>query len=214
MAKLTNCNPEFIENRFITEPIDFYGIPDNSFVELFDHNGYDLTKLEQLYCIQNGYLLEEHRNKNHISLRKEWYKQEETNCGAVLNHSYIFERKGYKGKALEQLREWTKNNPLLYKLINITPKYGIDFSMDYVDKTGECFEIFHYEYDGFNLEEIKKARKRLEYIIENTDWNNVAKDLIRRKKEWINLPFFEQSEWKCKYFDVPNEKFKIVTWQN
>jgi hypothetical protein len=79
---------------------------------------------------------------------------------------------------------------------------------------GECFELFHYEFDGFSLEEIQNAKQRLEIIIDYTNWNEVAKDLLDKKSEWINLDFFEQSNWKCKYFGLPNEKYKLVAWQN
>lgn len=210
---LVNLSPQFNPRTHFSTPISLTSSPDNSYVELFDHNGYDLTKLEQLYCVSNGLLPAVHRNPGHISLRKEWFRQEPVNCGPVLNHSYIFERKGYDGDALDQLRGWAFENPMINKVINITPKWGIDFSMDYVDRTGEAFELFHYEYDSFSLPEIERVRVLLETIIETTDWRMVAADLRRRKFEWINLDFFSQSDWKCRYFGIPSENFKMVCWR-
>lgn len=211
---LLNLNPEFNPISHLKNPICFSGVPEPSYVELFDHNGYDLTKLEQLYCISNNLLPQVHRHSSHISLRKEWFRQEPVNCGPILNHSYIFERKGYTGEALEQLREWALVNPMMNKVINISPKWGIDFSMDYVDRTGESFELFHYEYDSFSLPHIHSVKIILETIVKTTDWEMVAEDLLKRKSEWINLEFFEQSDWKCRYFGVPSERFKMVCWQS
>jgi hypothetical protein len=50
-------------------------------------------------------------------------------------------------------------------------------------------------------------------MIHTTDFDTAAMDLKARKKDWINLEFFEQSNWKCNYFGVPNERFKMVIWQ-
>ena len=56
----------------------------------------------------------------------------------------MFERKGYTGAALDQLTEWAKKNNLIYKLIAIRPKWGLDFSIDYVDK---YYQAGNPEYD-------------------------------------------------------------------
>ena len=99
-------------NKFNPEPfwsdpiLSVFACPPKSAVELFDQNGYDLTKLEQLYATANGVPKVTHRNTDHITLRQDWFIDGEPSVGAHINHAYMFERKGYKGQALEQLKGW------------------------------------------------------------------------------------------------------------
>lgn len=183
---------------------------------LFDHNGYDLTRAEIKYCENAKLEVSSHRHNGHVALKKLWFIDKSAatiyGAGAHINHAAIFERKGYKEWALFQLREFAQQHPIAYKVINIKPKWGVDLSIDYVDFDGNTFEVLHFEYDVFNYEEAAKVKEKVEEIVLATDWNDAAKALLAKKDEWISLDFFAMSEYKCKYFGLPAEKFKETIW--
>jgi len=213
---LTLTENQFNPNGYWTNPIpaglflwDVYPAP--GFVDIFDQNGYDLTELECIFAGANNQPAVAHRHKQ--TLKQSWICQEQKIEGAVLNHAYLFERKGYAGAAKKQLEEWAKYNPTLYKVLKYRPKWGIDFSMDWVDREGNAFEILHYEYDGFGFDEIQLVKQKLEQKFLSIDWEKAGKTLLQRKQEWHHLGFFEQSDWKCNFFDIMPERFKMVAWE-
>ena len=80
-------------------------IPSNQLVEFFDQNGYDLTMLEQIYAEANQAKTTVHRNSEHITLRQTWFTDDDRQTsGAPINHAVMFERKGFTGDALLQLK--------------------------------------------------------------------------------------------------------------
>ena len=143
------------DNRFNTDPCwterikSVFACPPKEAVEFFDQNGYDLTKLEQLYAVANGANTTQHRNSEHITLRQTWFTDDSPESGPHINHAVMFERKGYSGEALQQLTTWAGYRPQFHKLIAMRPKWGLDFSIDYADRDGNVFELLHWEYDGF-----------------------------------------------------------------
>jgi hypothetical protein len=84
--------------------------------------------------------------------------------------------------------------------------------MDYADRAGNVFELLHWEYDSFSYEEICAVKEFIEPKILAINWDDAAKDLIKYKDNWHHLDFFAQSAWKCNYFGIPNERFKMVIW--
>lgn len=213
---LTISKNKFNSNGYWNQPIPDYLqpwalCPEPSLVDIFDQNGYDLTELECLYAHVHDAITTSHRYKK--TLRQNWFEQTFKMEGAVLNHSFLFERKGYAGEAKKQLQNWALYNPLVFKLASYQPKWGLDFSMDYVDKSGNCFEILHWEFDGFQCDEIQAVKEKIEPILIAIDWEDAGKRLLARKSEWHHLDFFAQSDWKCAYFGLLPERFKMVAWE-
>ena len=206
------------DNRFNTDPCwterikSVFACPPKEAVEFFDQNGYDLTKLEQLYAVANGANTTRHRNSEHITLRQTWFTDDSPESGPHINHAVMFERKGYSGEALQQLTTWAGYRTQFHKLIAMRPKWGLDFSIDYADREGNVFELLHWEYDGFEYNEIADKKAQMEEFLVNQDWTDRARVMIERKEEWHGLDFFEQSEWKTQFFGIDKERFKMVIW--
>lgn len=212
MSSVVLTNNQFNPDGYWATPMSkMLYIPLAEDLDLFDQNGYDLTVLEQHFAMSNDQEIKSHRSHRH-AVKKDWFTQERKIEGAVLNHSLLFERKAYAGAALEQLKHWAKKLPLIYKIIAMRPKWGMDFSMDYVDNEGNAFEILHWEYDSFDYEEICVVKEFIELKILSIDWDRAAADLIKYKDKWHHLDFFAQSDWKCDYFGIPKERFKMVIW--
>ena len=204
---------EFDSKGHWSEPIaKILYVPTPADLELFDQNGFDLTVLEQHYAYSNLNKSKKHRDHRH-ALKQPWFTQDDSIVGPVLNHSLLFERKGYQGQARDQLLHWAKSLPLVHKVIAVRPKWGLDFSMDYVDHAGNAFEILHWEWDSFDYTEIEAVRKIVEPMLASIDWHDAARHLLNTKSKWHHLDFFAQSDWKCNYFGIPREKFKMVCWE-
>jgi hypothetical protein len=213
MYSVVITDNQFDANGYWTNPVEkIVYLPTAEDVALFDQNGYDLTDLEKHYAYSNWNKPKKHR-EHRVALKHPWFTQEHTIEGAVLNHSLLFERKGYAGAALEELQHWARALPLINKVIAIRPKWGLDFSMDYVDRSGNAFEVLHWEWDSFDYEEIQAVKLEIEPVLKAIDWQDAAQNILAKKAQWHDLDFFAQSTWKCNYFGVPEERFKMVAWR-
>lgn len=212
MQDLILTENQFDPNPYWEVPLDskrplIYASP-----HLFDQTGYDLCFIEQLYSIRNNHPAECHIEP-HIANCRQWMTQDYKKEGSVLNHSLILERKGYAGRALEQLKEWAKDQPVYYRLINIRPKWGLDFSVDYYDSEGNTFEVLHWEYDGFDYNEINDKKQEVEHQLISIDWDDAAKEILKRKSEWYDLDSQAQFDYKSNYFGIGSERWKMVVWK-
>ena len=181
--RLTNLEPKFENHPYLETPIARQLVETLKFKD-FDKDGYEIpTPLEHMHYEINGVTL----NRDiqfHIAPVQEWYKDlDDAEEGLVLDHCMLLTRYAFAGEARKQIEEVSKQRPILQKLLNIKPKWGVDFSLDYVTHD-VVMEVIHIEQDFDTIEEAQEARMKLENIIENTDWEDGARQLIKRKSEW------------------------------
>ena len=211
--KITLSKNNFNPNPYYTLPIDLdESIDLKSTVDTFDQNGFDLTDLEIMYAKKMDLDIKKVRH-THFVLKDDWFTAEPTDRGCHINHAVIFERKGFADAAKEQMVELADKCPLIHKVLQIKPKWGLDFSVDYTDAQGNVFEVLHWEWDTFNFEEIQQKKKQMDVFLLGQDWDKMAKQLLERKEEWYKLGFFEQSDYKTKFFGIEKERFKMVIWK-
>jgi len=164
--QLVNLDPKFTHMPFLTKPIQHHLVETLPFKD-FDKDGYEVpTPLEHLHYEANNVELNR-EIQYHIAPVQEWYHDiEQSEHGLVLDHCMLLTRYAFAGEARQQLQEvCNTNRPILQKLLNIKPKWGIDFSLDYVTHN-VVMEVIHIEQDFDNVDEAQDAKERLEAIIQ------------------------------------------------
>ena len=196
---LVNLYPNFTDDPYLRTPISRHLVETLPFKD-FDKDGYEVpTPLEHLHYEINGVELNR-EIQFHIAPVQEWYTDTESSeHGLVLDHCMLLTRYAFGGEAKEQIESVKQNRPILQKLLNIKPKWGIDFSLDFVTHD-IVMEVIHIEQDFDCINEAEQAKAKLEYIIDSTDWYDGAMRLWQRKDEWINLSSDDHSDYKAQFF--------------
>jgi len=196
---LVGLYPKFTDDPYLRTPIERLQVETLPFKD-FDKDGYEVpTPLEYLHYEANGVELNR-EIQYHVAPVQEWYTDvEQSEHGLVLDHCMLLTRYAFAGEARQQIVEVSKNRPILQKLLNIKPKWGIDFSLDFVTHD-IVMEVIHIEQDFDNVDEAEQAKAKLEYLIESTDWFDGAMQLYKRKHEWQNLSSDDHSDYKAQFF--------------
>ena len=194
MLKL--LNPTVLEFPLCTETVS-QELLSNSNCMFYDKDGFELTTLEKEYYSTNGYNNCLKNFLNHTCFQEQWFELT-TNDNFILDHSLILHRCSFKGDAKEQLKDSLKKLPRLSYLLQCPTKWGLDFSLDYVNNNGELVEVLHIEYDTKSYNEFLNYKLYFESFVLTTDWNYFANFLFNKKEEWIYLVGFEQNNWKAR----------------
>ncbi len=149
---------KLVQHPYISEPL-----PDESVFErlvapeFFDRFGYELTYIESLYHQHNniaGHVLVPGSPTDAAACIQDWMVQEEQHPHIFLDHCHLNTRYAYEGEALEQLKRLSKKYPRLVKVLNIKPKYMVDFCVDYITED-KVVELIHIEHDFHDFNQYK-----------------------------------------------------------
>lgn len=195
----------FILNDFIhpadlvcTESID--EPLDHTHFQYFDKDGFELNAAEQLYYRANGYHIDANF-LNKPAWMSNWISEDmgpDWGTKFVLDHCFTTYRCNYRGKAYDHIKGYAENHPAAKWLLQIRPKWGIDFDLGALNSEGEMFELLHVEYDTYFYRDFNETRKRLEDRILEIDWHKAADEIWDRREEWRFLSGYKQNDWKAK----------------
>lgn len=170
-------------------------------VRYFDKDGFELTPLEQSYYVASGY-----QNKigsgclYHTCWQEPWFTLNRDN-NFLIDHTMILHRCDFQEDALVQLYKHNKKLPQLNYLINCKQKWGLDFSLDYLDvDSDKIYEVIHIEQDTDNYQEFLEMKSKFEEFVLSTDWEHATRTLIKEKTKWTRLEGMAQNDWKAKFF--------------
>ncbi|MBV36237.1 MAG: hypothetical protein CMP47_12440 [Rickettsiales bacterium] len=194
-VKVTD-NP-FSENPEMTKSVGDDIFADFPF-EYFDKDGFDLNVFEAEVYKRNDVEVQPllNRNANHYV----WFDHEFKGKGVYFDHSLLMCRRSYSGELAEQIGQKSQENPLLNKLLMLTPKWGIDVNVEFVFDDGSIMEVFHHESDYYDFDEYCDNKAHLEKFVADTDFEDAANVLLRDKHLWNDLCGDDQTDYKARYF--------------
>ena len=206
--------PNFVEIPAVpvlTKPIENEELLLTCQLTQFDREGYELLPIEQEYYKSNNVVLHTEKVLAHESgnsnewkaFVQKWFEQTPfTPDYLKLDHSFGVVRHAFDGEAKEQIQKYAKKRPELNKLLNIRPKWGTDFCVDYVVEN-DCFELIHWEWDFIRVEELHNHMMTMEQMVEIAQWDNIINAVRLFRQSTDNFDSEAEGNFKANLFGLP-----------
>ena len=197
------------QHPYLSKPIEDVSVFERlHYPEFFDRIGYELTYIESLYHKANGVdtlVLVPGSTTDASANIQDWFEQDLNHPNIFLDHAHVLVRYSYTGDAYNQIKSYCKKYPRLQKLLNIKPKFGYDFCIDYIseDKT---FEICHFEHDFSDWETFKRNFDWMESFILTSNWEMHSNHLSQTYNDWYTNDEYAQAQFKSKYFGIDSNE--------
>lgn len=190
---------------YLTKPLedesvyDLIKIPD-----FFDRFGYELTFIESELHKANkvkGHVLVPGSPTDAAACIQDWMVQEIHHPNIFLDHCHVNVRYAYKDDAYEQIKKLSTKHPRLVKLLNLTPKYMVDFCLDYI-VDGKVYELIHIEHDFHDYDLYVKHLALMEDLIKSVDWEKAYTDLKPYFESQHEYDEYAQARYKAEYYGL------------
>ena len=156
-----------------------------------DHEGFDLNEIERAYYEVNNILIyhddtwykDGGKEEGTTTILQPWYTQigETQEDNLIIDHSHYVFKYPIQGEAKEQILEYAKIRPELYRLVSTNYKCGLDLCIDYLNpETLRIEPIVHIEWDYNNTGDLIQKALEVERVIAHPkDWKSCIDTILR-----------------------------------
>ena len=127
--------------------------------------------------------------------------QIEQHPNLFLDHAHVNVRYAYEGELKEQIEKHAQKNPRLYKLLNIKPKYMVDFCLDWIQDS-RVMELIHIEHDFREYDQCISHLKIMEDLIQSTNWAKAYEELQDFFMNEYTFDEYAQARRKAEYYGL------------
>lgn len=172
-----------------------------------DSDGFELSILERAIYQNNGIDLD--LCLNHIQAAVPWIQGGDQHY--IIDHSLLLWRYGFSGQLREQIQHHQHRIPTLRKYLDLRPKWGIDFALEYYDDDS-WLEVLHIEQDFRDLSQAKQQRDIMTQRILTTDWPKFVAQCQQHQPHWQHLPGFGSNDYKARIWGLDRAEHTLKAY--